>query len=200
MNPCLATGSLSFRHSGSPAILIWSLYPSSSSLPPRAPAAPCTAPLQTLSNCVSQLHCASFLVCVASFLYTKVWIYGGKPRGGRNKGSAQLPTCSSFNRLLITIPFLLLEAGAVPDSIEYLAAFIFLEKSPFSLDKATILWATEGPLSEKDFANLQSFPVKHQRTSSLEITGKHDCKIKVLLLLPTPGFCLELQKAISDRV
>ena len=43
-NACLAPGSLSLRHSSSPVILIWLLYPSNSFLPPRAPAALCAAP------------------------------------------------------------------------------------------------------------------------------------------------------------
>lgn len=34
-----------------------------------------------------------------------------------------------------------------------------------------------GPLSEKDCAHLQLFTIKCQMTSSLEITGKHYCRI-----------------------
>lgn len=46
-----------------------------------------------------------------------------------------------------------------------------------------MLLATKGPLSEKDFANLQSFPVNRQRTFSLEITGKYDAELRRQLLL-----------------
>lgn len=79
-------------------------------------------------------HCASFLVCVASFLHMRSGSYSGKTRDSRNKVSAQLPVHISFSHLLIAFPFLLLAGGSRAwfcNCIEHLklTAFSFLEKS-----------------------------------------------------------------------
>lgn len=81
---------------------------------------------------------------------------------------------------LLPFPFFCRQAGAVPDSVSALSIWSWLHSASWkNLFWKNSLLATEGPLSEKDFASLQSFPLKRQRTSSSEITGKHDCRIKV---------------------
>lgn len=128
-NPCLATGFLSLRHSSSHEILIWLLYPSNSSLPPKVPAAHCTA-VDPYRLCqIAPLSCRylgpnplTALLFILPILYSFFSPYNDlDPTVGRSEmekiryqHSYSYTAC--FIIFLLPLPFFCWQTGAVSSS------------------------------------------------------------------------------------
>lgn len=126
----------------------------------------------------SQRCWASFRAGVASFLRIMVWILLWEAQGWQ-----KYLFISHLVIHLLPCPFFSASswssAGICNSTEVELGCWqLFGEISSILENKNAMILSIAGPLSEKDCAHLQLFTIKCQMTSSLEITGKHYCRIK----------------------